>query len=53
VLPAAVLAVTERRAKLEKMAAKAQERVGVDADGATPPEPDRPLRRGRAPARLR
>src|SRR4051794_10800753 len=52
VLPAAVLAVTERRAKLEKMAAKAQESTRVDADGATPPEPDRPLRPGRAPARL-
>jgi heme exporter protein D len=53
VLPAAVLAVTERRAKLEKMAAKAEESARADADGATPPERDRPLRPGRAPARLR
>jgi hypothetical protein len=61
VLPAAVLAVTERRAKREKAAA---ERSGVDvpdgaragavaADGATPPAPDRSPRPGRAPARLR
>jgi len=64
VVPAAVLAVTERQAKREKAAAEAAERsapdapdgarVGaVDADGATPRAPDRPPRPGRAPARLR
>jgi EmrB/QacA subfamily drug resistance transporter len=52
-VPAAVLAVTERRAKLEKMAAKAEESAPADAAAATPPERDRPLRPGRAPARLR
>jgi EmrB/QacA subfamily drug resistance transporter len=62
VVPAGVLAVTERRAKREKAAAERADhhpapdgaRAGaVAADGATPPEPDRPPRPGRAPARLR
>jgi predicted MFS family arabinose efflux permease len=61
VVPAAVLAVTERRAKRAKAAAEASKRSSPDAvrdgagaaDGATPPERDRPPRPGRAPARLR
>jgi EmrB/QacA subfamily drug resistance transporter len=62
IVPAAVLAVTERRAKREKAAAadgpsphapEGAAAGAVAADGATPPEPDRPPRPGRAPARLR
>jgi EmrB/QacA subfamily drug resistance transporter len=64
VVPAAVLAMTERRAKREKAAAEAVDRSAPDApdgaragaiaaDGATPPGPDRPPRPGHAPARLR
>jgi hypothetical protein len=62
-VPAAVLAVTERRAARERKAAAASEsgREGAHgaraasaaADGATPPAPDRAPRPGHAPARLR
>jgi len=61
ILPAAVLAVTERQAKHRKDTAAASERTSPDgardgavaAEGATRREPDRPPRPGRAPARLR
>jgi EmrB/QacA subfamily drug resistance transporter len=61
IVPAAVLAVTERRAKRERAASPDAGSSGVDgarsgavaADGATPPAPDRSPRRGPAPARLR
>jgi EmrB/QacA subfamily drug resistance transporter len=60
-VPAIVLAVTERRAARQRKAADAgdaNDRHGarsgaVAADGATPPAPDRPPRPGHAPARLR
>jgi EmrB/QacA subfamily drug resistance transporter len=60
-VPAAVLAVTERRAARERAAATDSDAAGaggarsgaVAADGATPPAPDRSPRRGPAPARLR
>jgi hypothetical protein len=60
-VPAIVLAVTERRAARQRTAAAAGEAVdghgarsgAVAADGATPPAPDRPPRPGHAPARLR
>jgi EmrB/QacA subfamily drug resistance transporter len=59
-VPAGVLALTERRAARERAAEAADAarangaRSGaVAAEGATPPAPDRPPRPGRAPARLR
>jgi EmrB/QacA subfamily drug resistance transporter len=64
VVPAAVLAVTERQAKRERTARERAERTdghapdgapagAIAADGATPPAPDRRPRPDRAPARLR
>jgi EmrB/QacA subfamily drug resistance transporter len=61
-VPAAVLAVTERRAARQRKAAASESgsegangaRAGAAAaDGATPPAPDRAPRPGHAPARLR
>jgi hypothetical protein len=53
-VPAAVLAVTERRAARERDAASGSASEGaVAAEGAMPPAPDRPPRPGHAPARLR
>jgi Major Facilitator Superfamily len=61
IVPAAVLAVTERQAKREKAAAERSAQSAIDGaragavavDGATPPVRDRSPRPGRAPARLR
>jgi hypothetical protein len=57
IIPAAVLAVTERRAARERdreAAAAEHDATGAAvADGATPPPRDRVPRPGHAPARLR